>query len=171
MIKRVFLTSSVAIASILNFPFFVSAETPITSSNSYIAADTVWNEADSPYVIYDSVYVTNSAILTIEPGTVVKFTSDRGLKADGGHLVISGTEGKPVYFTSIKDDSALGDTNGDSSTTTPHEDDWGGIDITRSSSTVISHMNLGYSNWGIFMWNASVEISKAPTPLNLKIFC
>ncbi len=84
----------------------------------------VWTKAGGPYVVHDKVYLRNGT-LTIEPGTVVKFAEDSWLSvhADVG-LSINGTAEEPIYFTSLKDDTAGGDTNGDGSATMPAPGDW-----------------------------------------------
>ena len=43
---------------------------------------------------------------------------------EGGALSASGTLGRPIRFTSIKDDSAGGDTNNDAAASSPNAGDW-----------------------------------------------
>ena len=87
-----------------------------------ISADTVWQEDFIPYLAA-SVTVENGAILTIEPGAVVKNPNFivRGV------LNANGTEDKPVYFTSEHDDSVGGDS--DNNNTEPSPGNWKEIDI------------------------------------------
>lgn len=67
-----------------------------------ITANTTW-KADKIYLLKNNVFVTNNAVLTIEPGTIIK-----GDKATKGALIITrgakimaeGTAEKPIVFTS-----------------------------------------------------------------------
>ncbi|MEP6612787.1 MAG: hypothetical protein ABJA76_12905 [Mucilaginibacter sp.] len=67
-----------------------------------IATSTTW-KADKIYLLKGFVYVTNGAVLTIEPGTIIK-----GEKSSKGTLVVTrgakvmavGTADKPIVFTS-----------------------------------------------------------------------
>jgi RHS repeat-associated protein len=97
-----------------------------TNAGGSIVANTTWTTANSPYIIQSDVTVTNGATLTIQPGVVVKFASGTNLYVSpGGTLQAVGTAPQPIYFTSLKDDSIVGDTNGDGSATAPAPGDWG----------------------------------------------
>src|SRR6187431_1254734 len=68
------------------------------------------------YIIQGNVYVTNNAILSIEPGTVI--FGDRESKGTliitkGAQIIAEGSETDPIVFTSNK--------------TTKKAGDWGGI--------------------------------------------
>jgi len=93
---------------------------------SAINSDTTWTASSSPYVIDSNVHIESGATLTIEEGTIIKF-NDRlkccELNVFSGGLVARGTEANPIIFTSIKDDSAGGDTNEDGADTTPSSQD------------------------------------------------
>src|SRR3989344_2361214 len=99
----------------------------------HITADLTWTLAGSPYVI-DSLWlqVYPGATLTIEPGVIVKF-GDSSYMHVYGKLNAVGTPENKIYFTSLRDDSIGGDTNGDGDLTQP----------------------TAYNNWGVFMREGS----------------
>jgi len=82
-----------------------------------ITSSMTWT-ADKIYLLKGTVYVTNNATLTIEPGTIIK-----GEKSSKGTLIISrgskimaeGTTEKPIVFTSQQAAGAR------------REGDWGGL--------------------------------------------
>lgn len=93
-----------------------------------ITANTTWALADSPIVVSGTVNVQSPAVLTIEPGVVVKFEAAGSLVVqNGATLTAVGTAANRIVFTSMKDDAAGGDTNGDGNATTPAYGDWGDL--------------------------------------------
>jgi len=72
---------------------------------------TTWSAADVHRITGD-VTVSAGVTLTIEPGAVVKFNSGRRLRIDGA-ISAAGTPANKIIFTSYRDDSAGGDSNGD----------------------------------------------------------
>ena len=75
------------------------------------------------YVVSNSVTVASGTMLTIPPGTILKFANGCSL-AVNGTLNAIGTRAQPIVFTSIKDDEFGGDTNGDGENTYPYAGDW-----------------------------------------------
>ncbi|MCB0190134.1 MAG: hypothetical protein KDE31_37940, partial [Caldilineaceae bacterium] len=113
-----------------------------------IAANTTWTVSNSPYTLTCNVTVAAAATLTVEPGVVVKAGSLDELIIRGG-LVAQGTSAQPIVFTSIKDDTHGGDTNGDGNASVPAARDWDGITFEPGSrSAGLSHVILAYSTNG-----------------------
>jgi len=99
--------------------------------------------ANGPYVVTCMVTVAKGATLTIQPGTVIKFASGAGLVVEGT-LVAQGTSTSPIYFTSLKDDTVGGDTNGDGNATSPAPGDWNTIASVSGGSATISYATIRY---------------------------
>ena len=89
----------------------------VVTVSTDITANTTWT-ADKIYLLKNKVYVTNNAVLTIQPGTII-----RGDKATAAALVITrgakieavGTVDKPIVFTSNQPVAAR------------DKGDWGGV--------------------------------------------
>ncbi|MFC1775668.1 right-handed parallel beta-helix repeat-containing protein [Patescibacteria group bacterium] len=122
-----------------------------------IHPNTNWNADNIPYIIDGNIYYRGGT-LTIDPGTVIKFTSPESILDIHARvfLHINGTQDEPVYFTSIKDDSVGGDTNGDGSASVPAAGDWGYVSIGEGSSNIgldINYMKVRYGGGSFFRNN------------------
>lgn len=108
-------------------PVVVNVTTDITTP-------TVWSPC-SLYVISNAISVSSS--LTIEAGTIIKIKASAGdnavIVSNSGRIIASGSDAKPVVFTSFKDDANGGDSNGDGTATAPARYDWGGIIINNNT--------------------------------------
>jgi hypothetical protein len=84
-----------------------------------------WSETEVPIVI-DALDIDENGSLTLADNVIIK------VKADGWILYsfhnLGNYDGDGVYFTSFKDDSLGGDTNGDNGAIEPKEYDWDGIE-------------------------------------------
>ena len=93
-----------------------------------------WQETEVAFVIDDNDWWINSnGSLTLGNNVVLKFRPGSGMVlAEGAQL--NNYNGNGVYYTSYKDDSKKGDTNGDGTATTPGNGDWDGIYNDQTSS-------------------------------------
>jgi murein DD-endopeptidase MepM/ murein hydrolase activator NlpD len=116
---------------------FTTPSTDITSSTTWLPG---------VYVINGKLTVESGARLTIDRDSVIKFeTTASGLEiANGGILDVEGTASSAVYFTSYKDDSVGGDTNGDTTSTSPGLGDWDRIKLDAGASSTIAHAFIRY---------------------------
>jgi len=129
--------------------------------NTGINTDTVWT-AGNVYVIPGDVAISSAAKLTVESGTVIKFQiggNSRFLVS--GELDARGTSEKPIYFTSIRDDAAGGDTNGDA--TLPAAGDWNYLTLGRDAAATVNMdycvIRYGGGNWGGWTNDSMMQIA------------
>ena len=67
-----------------------------------VTASQTWASTPGfPIVLLSSVTVSDNVVLTIEPGTVIKFYGNYQLLVNGT-LDVNGSEGNQVVFTSLK---------------------------------------------------------------------
>ena len=79
-----------------------------TNVSGFISANTTWNLVGSPYIVIGNALVTHGYTLTIEPGVIVKFNTDKALQIDG-ELIAIGTPQNRIVFTSNQTNPAAGD--------------------------------------------------------------
>jgi len=150
--------------------YFVNREDSSTSSSITLTKE------NSPYVVKGPLTFKGNAVLDIEPGTVVKFLEDSGLKfTENSKLLAEGTKEGPIVFTSFKDDEYGGDTNGDATSTSPVAGDWYGVSIeTGNSGSVISHSVFRFGGWyysgGRDLGKASLNISDTSADISNSVF-
>ncbi|KAF0093773.1 MAG: hypothetical protein E1N59_2603 [Puniceicoccaceae bacterium 5H] len=78
----------------------------VVSSN--ITTNETWTQADSPVILEDTIYVTDGAVLTIEPGVIVRGQPESAatnvnagsvVVTRGSKIIASGTAQEPIIFT------------------------------------------------------------------------
>jgi parallel beta-helix repeat protein len=114
-----------------------------------------------PYLV-SGLTVGTSSNLTIEPGVVVKFRQYAQLRIQRGLLALGGpTADSTIVFTAETDDFYGGDTNADSTATTPFVGYWYGItfeDISSDPDCKIERAVIryaGHSSQGALQMNSA----------------
>ncbi|MHC4715684.1 MAG: right-handed parallel beta-helix repeat-containing protein, partial [Planctomycetota bacterium] len=113
-------------------------------SGSSVPGARVW-PGGRTYLLDSGLTVAGSGHLTIGPGAVLKFRSDKGFVIDGAVSAV-GTEAEPIIFTSWRDDTG-GDSNADGAATTPAPGDWRHIwqRNTASADSVFRHVEVRHA--------------------------
>jgi hypothetical protein len=84
--------------------YVVPSNGQVITVSGDITTDTKWY-ANARYMLSGFVYVKNNAVLTIEPGTIIKGVENTkaALMIERGSKIMAiGTESKPIVFTSAK---------------------------------------------------------------------
>ena len=116
-----------------------------------ITTNTTWTDGNVYVIRAWDFYV--EATLTVEPGVVVKFHPSDGpylMVGDGGTIVAEGTAAKPIIWTSYKDDSHCGDTNGDEAATSPAATDWHTLDTNGEDGSSFVYNEFYYGGGGSY---------------------
>jgi len=129
--------------------FSRAAEPTEIAGGTHITKSIVWEKKNSPYLVRGEIFVDSGARLTIEPGVVVKFEYQYGKLNISGELSAIGTANDRIVFTSIRDDSFGGDSNGDGNATTPARGDWQDINFgSGSASGKMKYASVVYAGGG-----------------------
>ena len=119
------MVAAIAVFLVFFSPIRALAETIVSGT---VTGNQDWVVENSPYIISGEVTINPGWEIRIFPGVVVKFEDENSILIfNNAELEAIGTEDEKIYFTSIKDDTVGGDTNGDSNTTSPTSGDWKGI--------------------------------------------
>ena len=108
--------------------------------SGFITADETWS-ADKFHILKDRVIVKSGVTLTIEPGTIVKGEAGTGANASslviarGAKINAAGTADKPIIFTSIADEIALGEKAGNNLDPETATGFWGGLIVLGNAPT------------------------------------
>lgn len=116
--------------TVVNVTADITAPTTWTSGNVY--------RVDEPLVV--------TSVLTIAPGTIVKFGNNGRLRTNNsGRIVANGTASAHIVFTSVADDSYCGDSNGDGTATVPAKGDWYGIYLNGGNQNTFTYCDVLYA--------------------------
>jgi subtilisin family serine protease len=132
--------------------FTVTTAIPTRRVSGDISSDRTWI-ADWTYRVTDNVIVEPGVVLTIEPGTVVKFDSGKALVVRGT-LIADGSADQPIQFTSASNLPGPGDW-GDRYAFSPV----GGIVFTSESEPAKFYLNGSYQSGSIVRY-AVIEYSQ-----------
>ena len=134
-------------------PYTVSEQ---TIWEGEILTDTTW----SGVVQVNNVTVPQGITLTIEPGTIVKFKSDRGyidlekggLQVTGGTLIAEGTPAEQIFFTTDYEREGY-----------PYaiNGDWFGITLMNTTNSILDYTVVEYAEIGVEQFESSVTISNS----------
>jgi len=132
-----------ALAIRMLLPTSAYATPSIIPVSGNISINTTWTNGNIYYVTGDTT-VLSGVTLTIQPGVIVKLRPDCRLIIDG-KLVAAGTASQPIYFTSYRDDSVGGDTDGGGSSS-GEKGDWNWIQFNAISddASLIEHAVIRY---------------------------
>jgi parallel beta-helix repeat protein len=148
----------------LSLSIFNNVAAAIVNKSGTISSNEIWT-SDNVYYVIGDISIASSVTLTIQAGTIVKMGQYRQIIANGV-LDVQGTSGSPVIFTSFKDDSHGGDTNGDGSATSPAAGDWYQIAFNGTSSgSSVQYATIQYAgynyNRGIYINGSSPTIANS----------
>jgi len=130
-------------SAILNLNEYATLRYVSTIHSGRLAGSEMWSGTQLHHITND-VTVPAGATLAINRGAVVKLAPKCSIVVEAGAaLQALGTTALPVIFTSERDDSAGGDTNGDGENTSPEAGDWVGFNITGGNAE-FDHCRIRY---------------------------
>ncbi len=153
LFKTTFFKAFLTIISAVIILFFqptashAAGEMEIITVSENISTDTTW-EGGKIYRISGWRTVNEGAVLTVQPGAVIKFVND-GVLFINGEILARGTEDNAIYFT-VGDDISSPEVGQAVSGTAR----WSGISIGGSGKAVLEHAEIRHArDWGVRVEN------------------
>lgn len=106
-----------------------------TNVSGIIDTNTTWTKANSPYIVVDTVFLKWSAVLTIEPGVIIKFEHNKSIVIGYGKIIAEGILTDSITFTN--------------NSITPVLLTWQGINFDESNfrdTSKFNYCNFSYAN-------------------------
>jgi hypothetical protein len=158
--------------------------TPGQQNNSYqiytylplgFGADELLKKSLSPFIISDSnsTVIFKEAVLTIEPGVVVKFHSALSNILVYGTVKAIGSSTDKIIFTAFSDDDCgtipvCGDSNGDAGALVPVHGNWSGIYFNKDSSN--SEFDNAVFKYGGLNNRAVIKVEQSSISIKNSVF-
>ncbi len=141
----------------------------ICTIDTAIESDTTWVDGNTYFIVADNnLSVLNGALLTIEPGAVIKFGRIGNgwlIAEDGGWVKAQGTAEKPIVFTSCRDQNyGVNTSDQNNCAGAPALADYQGALYFSETATVradandFSYLNIRYSGSGSDAINVGAAI-------------
>lgn len=128
-------------------------------SNYNITRSIKWQETEVAFVMDDWKSVENNGVLTLGDDVVIKLEENSSFDVGaGGTLTANASTGHKITFTSIKDDSAKGDTNNDENNSTPGRGEWEQIAVRNNGTATFNNCLItygGYNDCSVLYVNGS----------------
>lgn len=142
------------------FTTLESAGCPVVNVSANITTATTWT-AEKVYMVTGIISV--SAVLTIEPGTVIKLNGGSIDIIGSGKILANGTTSNRIVFTSYADDSFCGDSNSDGTASSPQKGDWTSLYLNGGTGNSFKYCDFLYAGKDDGGYNNCVLISVAGT--------